>query len=102
MSEAATTVEGDGIEKTGVEVPADGTTVALKAKQAMTEYLVLSKEAAYWTEQKKIAAASATAAIRAYLAVDNPDPDGTYVAVPARSWKPVTVKTETQKKLTLT
>lgn len=41
--------------------------------------------------------------VEAHVADDTPnDGEGTYVAVPARSWKPVTVKTETRTILKLT
>jgi hypothetical protein len=40
---------------------------------------------------------SANAALRAAVnTADTKNPSGTYVAVPARSWKPVTVSIETQ------
>ena len=72
-------------------------------KAATTDYLILSRAAVGgpWTEQKTVSASSAKAAVRGWLA-GSTDPDGTYVAVPARSWQPVTVKTETQTKITLT
>lgn len=46
-------------------------------------------------------ASSAEAAIRQALKDKPAVPLGTYVAVPARSWKPVTVKAETQTVLRL-
>lgn len=112
MSEAATTVEGDGIEKRGTSVPADGTASATQVSApsqpppqtkvaAATEYLILSKTTNSWAEQTTVHASSAKAAVRGWLA-GSTDPDGTYVAVPARSWQPVIVKTETQTKIILT
>jgi len=73
----------------------------------MTKYLVLEqmpmKEAAeiarsVWGECAEVEATSARAAIRSYLGDDGKK--GEFVAVPSRSFKPVTVKVETQTKLT--
>lgn len=74
-----------------------------KKSGAATEYLILSKSAgsSTWTEQKTVEASSAKAAVRKFLG-EASNPDGTYVAVPARSWQPVTVKTEQTTKITLT
>lgn len=44
---------------------------------------------------------SAKAAIRSWLDQGPDEPKGTYVAVPARSWQPITVSTETQKRIKL-
>jgi len=75
----------------------------------VTKYLVLEKISAAkpdgsavsnsWVEQAEIEAASARAAIRGYLGTNGAK--GEYVAVPARSFKPVKVTVETQTKLTL-
>jgi hypothetical protein len=46
---------------------------------------------------KPVQAANAQAAIRERASTSG----GTYVAIPARSWKPVTVKTETRTIVTL-
>jgi hypothetical protein len=43
-----------------------------------------------------VEAASADAAIRAYFDRNTGATGGTFLAIPARSWKPVTVKVETQ------
>lgn len=62
-----------------------------------TEYIVLTQNAdGDWVIHETVHAATAQAAIRSGQTA------GTYVAVPARSWKPVTVKTETKTVLTLT
>lgn len=67
---------------------------------AATEYLILAQDkTGYWTEQKKIKARGSNAALREWLK-GTTAVEGTYVAVPSRSWKPVTVSTETQTKLT--
>jgi hypothetical protein len=60
---------------------------------ADTTYIVLQREADLdaWHDIGTTEASSADAAIRRVV-----DSAGTYVAVPARSWKPVTVRTETQ------
>lgn len=62
-----------------------------------TAYVVLSRDdSGYWTANvKPVQARSAEAAIRAIGAA------GTYIAVPERSWKPVTVKAEQRTVLTL-
>lgn len=67
----------------------------------MTSYLVLrhDDEGDGYVESGTYTAASATQAIRA--AADKFG-DGHYVAVPARSWKPRSVKVETTKVVKLT
>ncbi len=66
-----------------------------------TAYLVLSSAGNKgWVEQTTVDARSNTEAIRKFLGGAS-EPDGTYVAVPARSWKPVVVKVETSTKLKL-
>lgn len=67
----------------------------------MTEYLVLVGDRDLWKQVAAVRARSATAAIRDHIALSGAT-EGTYVAVPARSWQPVTVKVETQTKLVLT
>ena len=71
----------------------------------MTEYLILHShnEDSTWTLIGQIEARSAQAAIRERLngAAQSSAHygDGTYVAVPARSWQPVSVRTETKTQL---
>lgn len=63
---------------------------------ALTEYVLLERDASsFWSYTTTVEARSAEAAIRSIEAA------GTYVAVPARSWKPVTVKAETTTVLRL-
>lgn len=63
----------------------------------MTRYLVLSKDSSgFWSEADTVEAVSADAAIRV-VAVGN----GTFAAVPARSWKPRKVSVEVKERLTL-
>ena len=66
----------------------------------MTEYVVLEKEEG-WLEYGRVNSRSAQSAIKAVM--DHPENQrtggGTFVAVPARSWKPVTVKVETKTAL---
>ncbi len=70
-----------------------------------TEYIVLRKDEASgrWEDVGRTSQRSANAAIR--MALDPTKPigatiePGTLVAVPARSWKPVTVKVETKTAL---
>ena len=74
----------------------------------MTEYIVFrrSTEDSKWQETAKYEARSADSAIRQHLE-GKPSVDGNatareggvFVAVPARSWKPVTVKVETKTAL---
>lgn len=56
-----------------------------------------------WATVNEVSATSATAAIRAVVAkIAEKDQAGTFVAVPARSWKPVTVNPQTTIRLELT
>lgn len=68
----------------------------------MTEYVILSfapdQEGGAWVEARRIEARSGQSAIRAF--VDGATPEVTrFVAVPARSFRPVTVKVETKTAL---
>jgi len=70
----------------------------------MTKYLVLEKQSAApegtkatWAELAEIEATSARSAIRAHLGGGGTK--GEFVAVPARSFKPVRVKVETKTQL---
>lgn len=70
-----------------------------------TAYIVLKLDESeglgvLWREGPTIEATSAEAAVRS--ATIQGAADGTYVAVPARSWKPVTVTTETRSVVKLT
>lgn len=63
----------------------------------VTEYVVLQASGDdEWMVVDTVQARSATAAIRAAITGD-----GQYVAVPARSWQPVTAKTETSVRTVL-
>lgn len=56
-----------------------------------------------WTKVASVPATSATSAIRAVVSNLNEKAQaGTFVAVPARSWKPVTVQPQTTIRLELT
>jgi hypothetical protein len=73
-----------------------------------TSYIVLVKKGGEeweageeWEVVDAVHATSATAAIRA-VATDHVNGPRTYVAVPARSWKPVTAQLDTKTVLTLT
>lgn len=65
----------------------------------MTDYMVLKRngEESWVTAKLAPSARSARSAIKAVVDQDGP---GEYVAVPYRSWKPVTVKVETKTALT--
>lgn len=67
-----------------------------------TTYVVLFRDdSGYWTDLVTIQASSSDDAVRRAV-VKTANATGTYVAVPARSWKPVTVTVETSTKLKLT
>jgi hypothetical protein len=67
----------------------------------VTKYAVLHKHPADgdWTEIERVDATSADAAIRAVAAAT--DGSGTFVAVPARSWRPKNVTLETKTRTVL-
>lgn len=71
----------------------------------MTEYVVLGSYEGEWTEAGLYRQRSAQGAIRACLEMNKEElPErirntDLFVAVPARSWKPVTVKVETKTAL---
>jgi hypothetical protein len=69
----------------------------------MTEYMILrsAEDGSYnWAEMGVQAARSAPAALKAMAEKVGADvPRDKFVAVPARSWKPVTVKVETKTAL---
>ena len=62
----------------------------------MTKYLVLrvSEETSHWAPIKEVEAEGPRSEIREALsgAEETGAPAGTYVATPARSWKPLSVK----------
>lgn len=59
--------------------------------------LVLSESTGEWmVTNDSVTAKSAEAAIRLHAENTTPgSPDGTYIAVPARSWRPITIQTKT-------
>ena len=62
-----------------------------------TEYVVLKQdESGFWSTVNRGSFKSADAALRGVVEkLAAQDQDGTFVAVPARSWRPVTVSTQT-------
>ena len=74
----------------------------------MTEYVLFQfhKESpevpGAWTEWTRMPARSAQSAIRQMLERSPESQTGQFVAVPARSWRPVTVKVETKTALKFT
>jgi hypothetical protein len=74
-----------------------------KAAKQDTAYLVLSKDADkdWWIAAGTYNAASSKAAVSAHVKAKG-STVGTFVAVPERSWHPLTLKVETQPKITLT
>lgn len=86
------------------ETPTPALPTPPKDSSPPTEYLILTAPTVGtkdWREQTTISARGAQAAIRSFLEGVT-EPEGVYVAVPARSWKPVQVKTEQQTKLKFT
>lgn len=72
------------------------------AKQS-TSYVVLAKDADkdWWAAQGNYTAASAKAAVAAHVKAKDARA-GTFIAVPERSWKPLTLAVETETKVKLT
>lgn len=71
------------------------------AKDA-TSYVLLSKDdSGFWSVEKTVEARSAEAAIRAWAEATVDENSLTFVAVPERSWNPVTVTVKTTKTLVL-
>lgn len=75
----------------------------------MTSYTVLKRDTRQephddtWVVVGSADATSSQAALRRVLALNNGGADGTYVAIPDRSFQPVTVKVETPApRLTIT
>lgn len=62
----------------------------------MTDYIVFRKNGTGWEVVAGVKASRPRTAIEAALSAkkDMAPPDGEYAAVPARSWKPITVKVE--------
>lgn len=78
------------------------TAANIDANHQETEYLILTKQDnGYWRERGRVPSRSATAAIRTALENLLPEQEAeTVVAVPARSWKPVTAQVEVKRTLT--
>jgi hypothetical protein len=68
-----------------------------------TEYIVLRQDVpdGTWKLDKTVKALSAQAAIRTVVGKPTEKTNGTYVAVPARSWKPTKVTAKVETKLAL-
>lgn len=77
---------------------------AEKKAATPTEYLVLKHvHETGWDTVQSVKASSAPGAIRACVSkLAQADQAGTFVAVPARSWKPIAVKPKTTVQLELT
>lgn len=63
-----------------------------------SEYIILKKPEGGWPVVKKVTAGSSRAAIHDSLNGSD-DAEGEYVAIPARSWQPLSVKFETKMKI---
>ena len=63
-----------------------------------SEYVVLKKAEGGWNVVKKVSASSARAAINESVN-GHQEAAGEYVAIPARSWQPLSVKFETKMKI---
>lgn len=73
----------------------------VKPKAQGIEYIVLTTDTdglGAWTEAGILRASNAQAAIRHIAGING---NGTYVAVPKRSWVPIAVKTETVTRVKL-
>lgn len=81
------------------ETPEPQAEAPTPAPAKMTEYVVLVKNENGWSEAKRISARSAKAAVTAHVSATPAIEGGTFVAVPARSFEPITVKTETRTRL---
>jgi hypothetical protein len=66
-----------------------------------TKYIILRNGKEGWNNVGIVQAASSTAALREHIRVEdaNGESGGEYVVVPARSFKPVTVKIERAVKI---
>lgn len=73
----------------------DHPTASTPANSGETRYVVLehNDEKQSWSEVAVVSARSALAALRDAVAGDG-SVDGTFVAVPSRSWNPVAVRAE--------
>ena len=77
-------------------------------EESVREILRGDPQGAWFAAKEIIAASSAEAAVRKYAAIGMLEPGGVtveprrFVAVPARSWRPVTVGVEVQTHLTVT
>lgn len=65
---------------------------------SVSEYVVLKKGDNGWNVVKKVAAGSARGAINDSVN-GHQEAAGEYVAIPARSWQPLSVKFETKMKI---
>jgi hypothetical protein len=82
--------------------PATPKNVDTTSSKEKTGYVVLVKMGGdQWERVDTVHATNATAAIRA-VATGHVNGPRTYVAIPQRSWKPVTAKIDTKTVLTLT
>lgn len=66
----------------------------------MTKYIILQQDeqsSLVWLEVGETTASSPARALRTY----DLEHEGTFVAVPARSWKPLVVKVEQTTKITI-
>lgn len=66
-------------------------------KRDGTDYFVLEQDGDHWARIGQAIAKDAADAIRATC---NDEP-GTYLAIPSRSWKPITVRVETVTRIKL-
>lgn len=78
----------------------EGTPAAEPAKKQSTDYRVLTKDGNGWIEADVYTAASGKAAISAHVKAKDLK-EGTFVAVPLRSWAPLMLKVETTTKVNL-
>jgi hypothetical protein len=81
------------------ETAASGGEATVKPKGEATTYMVLQRDqSGAWKELGQHKARTARGAIAAY-ANGKDDIDGTFMAVPLRSWSPISVETQIESKL---
>ena len=96
-----TSLEGEQQGAQGSTAPTPPTAPE-KPKTPPTKYVVLEQHVnnseQFWTASGIYEARSARAAVAMHVA-NTAVEGGTFIAVPARSWEPIVVKTETQTRL---
>jgi hypothetical protein len=89
--------------QTGTPKPTPATPPPAKAAEPGTLYVVLytTELDPKWGEHKRVTARTPEAAIKAAIGDKIPDGAAQFVAIPARSWKPVKVTEKVERSLVL-